>query len=136
MAFDSLLYLRDAAVSGSFFTGDSTQLTSRYRTKNILLPSVPLRGLNLNVVLPAAVSTPSLQVALLQAVSTGATFTEFRRFPAITTSGDWNYRFHLDPGNYAVSASLTITGSSGAGVGNLDIRIGLDLGAHGNANPS
>lgn len=136
MAFDSLLYLRDTAVSGSFFTGDSTQLTSRYRTKNLLLPGSPLRGLNLNVVSNAAVSTPSLQVALLQAVSTGATFTEFARFPAITNSGDWNFRFQLSPGYYAVSASLTITGSSGAGLGNLDIRIGMDLGAHGNANPS
>jgi len=134
--FDSLLYLRDNAVSGSFFTGDSTQLTSRYRTKNILLPSSPLRGLNLNVVAPAAVSTPSLAIALLQAVSTGGTFTEFARFPAITTSGDYNFRFQLSPGYYAVSASLTITGSSGAGLGNLDIRIGNDLGAHGNANPS
>lgn len=131
MAYDSLLYLRDSAVSASLWTGDSTQLTSRYRTKNILLPGVPLRGLMVNVTASAVASTPSLQIALLEAVSTGGTFTEFRRFPAITAAGDYRFRFQMDAGNYALSASITVVGSSGATLGNVDIRIGDDLGAHG-----
>jgi len=131
MAYDSRLYLRSSAASGSFFAPTSAGKVEG--TQSILLPGVPLRGLNLNVITTAAVSSPNLVVALLGAVSTGATFTEFARFPAITTVGDYNFRFSPPPNYYAVAASLSLSGATGAGMGNVEVRIGMDLGAQGNS---
>lgn len=138
MAFDSQLYLRDgaAAASGSLYTGFNTALTNGgVQTPLKLLPGVPLRGLNVQIVVPAAVSTPTLAMALVEAVSTGGGIRALKPIPNITAAGVYNYRFHLSPGYYAVGASLTVTGSSGGGFGAVDIRIGESLGAHGNANP-
>lgn len=131
MAFDSRLYLRDSAVSSSLFAPLSTGTV--VATPKILLPGVPLRGLNVNVITTAAVSTPSLVVSLMGGVSTGATLVEFARLPAITTVGDYNYRFNPPPGYFAVGASLSLAGATGAGLGNVEVRIGMDLGAHGNS---
>ncbi len=135
MAYDTKLYLRDSAVSNSLFAplSTGTVLTS---PNKILLPGVPLRGLELNVVAPAMVSTASLVVELWQAVTTGATFIRYRSFPAITAAGDYHFRFHLDPGYQAVAATFSLSGATGAGFGNVDVRIGMDQGAWGNPNPT
>ena len=130
MAFDSRLYLRSYAASNSLASLANAAGTVVI-TPKILLPGVPLRGLNINVVVPAIASTPSLVVELWEGVSTGATFRLLKALPAITAAGDYNYRFHLSPGYYAVGATLSLAGGTGTGTGNTDVRIGMDLGAHG-----
>lgn len=133
MAYDTNLYIRSAAASNTLWTGASATTISVQQTGMILLPGVPLRGLNVNVVVPSAASTPTLSIALFEAVSTGGAPVRFRTLPNITTAGDYNFRFALDPTYYAVGATITVAGSSGATFGQAEIRIGMDLGAGGNA---
>lgn len=137
MAYDSQLYLHDPAVSASLWVGGNTWTSGSNSTSSKLLPGVPLRGLNLNVVVNSVLSTPALQLYLWEAVSTGATHYLFRTFPTpITTTGEYNMRFHLDKGYFAVKAQYSfsaVAGSSGCGFPGAMIRIGMDRGAGGNA---
>lgn len=136
MAYDAQLVLYDAANSGSVFTSANVELAATTKTTDaILLPGVPLRGLNLNVVLPVAQSTPSMVLTLLEGASTGAAHYPFRTYPVpITAAGEYNMRFHLDKGYPSLKARWTISsGISGGGFGaSAIIRIGMDRGAYGN----
>lgn len=139
MAYDKQLVLFDASVSGSVYVGANTALDRSLvlATDGILLPGTPLRGLNFNVVLPVAQSTPSLQIWLQEAVSTGvsaAGWWTFRQTPRlIAAAGEYNYRFHLDKGYPALRAAFSLSsGLSGGGFGaSAVMRIGMDLGTYG-----
>ncbi len=135
MAYDAKLILYDASASGSIFTSANAQLAATtFTTDAILLPGTPLRGLNLNVVLPVAQSTPSMILTLLEGASTGAAHYPFRQYPVpITATGEYNLRFHLDKGYPSIKARWTISsGISGGGFGaSAVIRIGLDKGSYG-----
>jgi hypothetical protein len=137
MAYDSKLYLHDPAVSASLWIGGNTYTSGSNSTSPILLPGVPLRGLNLNMVLNSVLSTPALEVHLWEGVSTGATHYLFRSFPTrITAVGEYNMRFHLDKGYYSLKAQYSfsaVAASSGCGFPGAIIRVGMDGGAQGNA---
>lgn len=137
MSYDSQLYLHDPAVSASLWVGGNTWTSGSNSTASKLLPGVPLRGLNLNMVFNSVLSTPSLKVYLWEGVSTGATHYLFRQFPTdITAVGNYNMRFHLDKGYFAVKVQYSFSanaGSSGCGFPGAIIRIGMDAGSHGNA---
>lgn len=129
--YDKFLYLRDSSVSGAFST--PAGITVNSSTPPVLLAGTPLRGLECNIVVPLAQSTPSLTVALMEGASTGATHYTFRQYPvAITAAGVYKMRFHQDKGYPSLKAWFTLTGSSSVNVGNLDIRVGADRGAFGN----
>lgn len=140
MAYDAKLILYDAATSGSIYVGANTALDRSLvlATDGILLPGTPLRGLNLNVVLPVAQSTPSLAIWLQEAVSVGVsaagwwTFAQYPRL--ITAAGEYNTRFHLNKGYPAVRVAWSLSsGLSGGGFGaSAVVRIGMDRGAFGN----
>ncbi len=129
MAYDKDLYLHDPAVSAGLFVGDSSAIEGSIYTKKLTLPGTPLRGLNLNIVLPSVANTPSLEVCLLEGVSADADHKLFRQYPvAITAVGEYDMRFHLDKGYKSIQAKLTLTGSDGAGFPGAIIRIGQDGG--------
>lgn len=135
MAYDSKLILHDPAVSASLWVGGNTWTSGSSSTAAILLPGTPLRGLNLNAVFNSKLSTPALELHLWEAVSTGATFYRFRTYPtAITALGEYNMRFHLDPGYRAVKLQYSfsaVAASSGCGFPGAIVRIGMDRGANG-----
>ena len=135
MAFDSLLYLHDPAVSASLHVGGNTAITGSNLTKTIKLPGTPLRGLNCNIVLNSILSSPSVEFRLFEGATSGATFYPFRRFPTfITTVSNLNLRFHLDAGYPWIKAGYSFSGqegSSGCGFPNAVIRIGMDEGSYG-----
>ena len=137
MAYDSHLYIYDPAVSASLWIGDSTQVTGSFLSKALNLPGVPLRGLNLNMVLNSVTSTPTMQVYMYEASTSGATtFRLFRKYPlTITGTGEYNMRFHLDKGFQGVKVGFSFSGlqnSSGCGFPGAIVRIGMDQGAWGN----
>lgn len=140
MPYDKQLILYEASTSGSIFVGANTALDASLSMSSpaILLPGTPLRGLNINVILPVAQSTPSMKFLLQEAVSTGVsaagwwTFAQYPRL--ITATGEYNFRFHLTKGYPAIRAAWSISsGLSGGGFGaSAVIRIGMDRGAFGN----
>lgn len=133
MAYDSKLYLHDHAVSASLWVGNNAWTSGSNSTAPVLLPGTPLRGLNCNIVITSILSTPSLDLYLWEGASTGATHYLFRKYPVpITAVGNYDLRFHLDKGYPSVKAQYSITGSSGCGFPDADIRIGMDEGAYGN----
>lgn len=132
MAYDSKLYLRAHSVSGVFSTASELTI-SEISVLPLVLQGTPLRGLNCNIIVPSAISTPSLTLSLYEATISGGTYVRFRTYPgSITAAGEYNLRFHLDKGYTALKALYTLSGSTGVSVGNLDVRIGLDRGAWGN----
>mgnify|MGYP001239064654 CR=1 FL=1 len=138
MAYDSKLYLHDAAVSASLWIGGNTFTSYSVTTAAIALPGGPLRGLNLNMVFNSVLSTPALEVYLWEGVSTGATHQLFRAFPGrITAVGNYNMRFHLDKGMKSIKLQYSFSNvggtNSGAGFPGAIVRVGMDGGAYGNA---
>lgn len=137
MAFDSLLYFWDPAVSASLWVGDSTQIASGIFSKVIKLPGVPLRGLNLNIVLNSVTSSPRMDVNLYECSTSTGTFFHFRRVQqTLSTTGVANARFHLDKGFpfLKVGFSFIAGTSSGGGFPGGIVRVGMDGGAYGNGN--
>ena len=125
MANDAKLYLRSGADSGALTASDTTPVKS--------LPGTPMRGLECTVVIPQAANNATLALTLQEATAVNGTFYTFRQSPVpMTKAGEYHFRFHLDKGYKAVRALLTVAGSSGADLGNVDVVIGDLLGAYGN----
>jgi len=115
MAYDAKLVIRDG----------STNLTATETSAAFAINGTPLRGLELNVVVPQATGTsPTLAVKIQEATSTGGTHYDCRVYPVnITAAGEYKLRFNLDKGYKSIKVVLTVGGTS-PNFGGVVVRVG------------
>lgn len=122
MAYDNLLIIRDGSTN---LTATETIPAAGFN-----IPFTPLRGLDLNIVVPSVSGTgPTLAVSLQEAATSGGTYNTFRQYPVnITAAGEYNMRFHLDKTYQFIKVVLTVGGTT-PNFGGTIVRVGMDEGS-------
>lgn len=122
MAYDSLLVIRDGTTN--------LTATETIPAAGLNIPFTPLRGLDLNVVVPSVSGTsPTLAVKVQEATTSGGTYNDRAVYPVnITAAGEYNLRFHLDKGFSFIKVVLTVGGTT-PNFGGTIVRVGMDEGS-------